>query len=142
MAGRVEGDSGGIFGLLDLLEEHWEALDYDLLTLGLDIRRIGHPDLDWRRLRAVVTFLPSTSAFARSVNGPAAAWTVGDYLLAQAVDALHAANWQRAGGKGQRPKPVPRPGKTSKSTGQRFGTAAVPLSQAVALFGRRDSRSG
>lgn len=134
MAGRVEGDSGGIFGLLDLLEEHWEALDYDLLTLGLDIRRIGHPDLDWRRLRAVVTFLPSTSAFARSVNGPAAAWTVGDYLLAQAVDALHAANWQRAGGKGQRPKPVPRPTDKTQQLGRRIGGTSVPLSEARRLF--------
>ena len=36
-------------------------------------------------------------------------WGVTEHLLAAAVDALNAANWQR-GGKGQRPKPIRRPG--------------------------------
>lgn len=37
------------------------------------------------------------------------AWTVTDHLLADAVDALNGANWQRGGGKGDAPKPVARP---------------------------------
>lgn len=37
-------------------------------------------------------------------------WSLSDHLSAAAVDALNAANWQRGGGKGSRPKPVPRPG--------------------------------
>lgn len=32
-----------------------------------------------------------------------------DHLLAEAVDALHSANWQRGGGKGNKPDPVKRP---------------------------------
>lgn len=44
------------------------------------------------------------------MNGEAALWGVTDYLLAAAVDALNAANWQRAGDKkAHRPKPLPRP---------------------------------
>ncbi len=38
-------------------------------------------------------------------------WTVEAYLLAETVDALHNANWQRGGGRGSRPKPVERPDK-------------------------------
>jgi hypothetical protein len=41
--------------------------------------------------------------------GVDAAWTSGEHLLASAVDALHGANWQRGEGKGQPPKPLPRP---------------------------------
>lgn len=42
--------------------------------------------------------------------GTDGAWTVTDFLLADVVDALNAANWQRAGDKaGQKPDPVPRP---------------------------------
>lgn len=37
------------------------------------------------------------------------AWTVSDHLLAQVVDVLSVANWQRAGGKGSQPDPVKRP---------------------------------
>ncbi|MEV1331121.1 hypothetical protein AB0J20_16265 [Micromonospora costi] len=44
-----------------------------------------------------------------ALNGDAARWGVTEHLLATAVDALLGANWQRGGGKGQRPKPVKRP---------------------------------
>lgn len=43
------------------------------------------------------------------MGGEAAAWTLTDHLLAMTVDVLRSANWQR-GGKGPRPKPLPRPG--------------------------------
>lgn len=37
------------------------------------------------------------------------AWSPEAHLLAAAVDVLRAANWQRGGGKGSRPKPLDRP---------------------------------
>lgn len=37
------------------------------------------------------------------------AWTVTDHLLAQVVDALNGANWQRGGSSGKAPDPIPRP---------------------------------
>lgn len=52
--------------------------------------------------------LPPGSAVWRAL-GEGQAWTDGDYLLAAAVDALNGANWQRAGGKDEKPKPVMRP---------------------------------
>lgn len=36
-------------------------------------------------------------------------WGTDSYLLAYALDLLAAGNWQRGGGKGARPKPIPRP---------------------------------
>jgi hypothetical protein len=44
-----------------------------------------------------------------ALNGRSAHWGVQEHLLATVADLLAGANWQRGGGKGQRPKPVPRP---------------------------------
>lgn len=42
--------------------------------------------------------------------GTDTAWTVTDFLLAEAVDTLKAANWQRGGAKQKdKPEPTPRP---------------------------------
>lgn len=54
--------------------------------------------------------LPLESATKTALRDGEQAWTVNDYLTAAAVDAIRAGNWQRAGGKGKRPKPLPRPG--------------------------------
>ncbi|MBW3663576.1 MAG: DUF5361 domain-containing protein [Actinobacteria bacterium] len=133
--GEGVGVAGGILGLYGLVEQHREAIDYDLLTLGLDLGDLGTPRLDWSRLRAVVVYSPATSALASSMHGDAASWSVSDHLLAAAVDALNAGNWQRGGGKGRRPKPVARPGEKPKDQ-RRFGTGKMSLSQAQAFFAR------
>lgn len=57
----------------------------------------------------LIRHLPRDSPYGVAINGEAARWGVTEHLLAGAVDALLGANWQRGGGKGQRPKPVPRP---------------------------------
>lgn len=83
-----------------------------------------------------MTYLPDTSALAKSVIGAKAQWTTLEYLVAAAVDALNAGNWQRGGGKGKRPKPVPRPGdRQARKIG---GTTSVPLSKGKNIFERRN----
>lgn len=57
--------------------------------------------------------LPVESRTLRAVGDPSLAWSASEYLLAMAVDALNGGNWQRGGGKGRRPKPIPRPGATA-----------------------------
>lgn len=47
-------------------------------------------------------------------------WGLQEQLLAALVDGVHGGNWQRGGGRGQRPKPVPRPGASPKR--ERWGT--------------------
>lgn len=109
MAGGVRYQRGGILGLCQLLTEHAEAIRYDLLTVGLRLDDLGRRKFTWVDLLAVVRQSPPTSALARAMHGEYAIWTPDTYLLAMVADQLVAANWQRGGGKGKRPKPLQRP---------------------------------
>lgn len=77
--------------------------------------------------------LPASSAYARDTLGDAALWTLESHLLAVVVDALATANWQR-GGKGPRPRPVPRPG--VKQPGIRYGGTPIDQDKARAYLDR------
>lgn len=57
-------------------------------------------------------------------------WTVTDYLLAMVADNTQFRLWQAAGGKGRKPKPVPRPGDTKKYKGD-----ALPVSDMADWLG-------
>lgn len=56
-----------------------------------------------------IRHLPQESALSYALNGPAARLSVADHLLVRIEHRLAGANWQRGGGKGQRPKPVKLP---------------------------------
>jgi hypothetical protein len=69
-------------------------------------RRAGLPA---REVAAFAANLPRDGAVAWAINPQAAAWSKLDtHLLAMQVDALNGANWQRAGKRGGKPKPLPR----------------------------------
>lgn len=103
---------GGIFGLVDLLEEHGEAIEADLLRYyQVDVADLFSGDLSPRRVLALIRHLPRDAATKREVAGDVTAWGETEHLLALAIDTLNVANWQRAGDKrNPRPRPVPRPG--------------------------------
>lgn len=62
-----------------------------------------------RKFSVLLMNLPAGALLWQEI-GSDTAWTTESHLLAQAVDALNGANWQRSGeGKGQAPKPIPRP---------------------------------
>jgi hypothetical protein len=61
-----------------------------------------------------VRHLPRESSTHQKLAGDGAQWGVTEHLLALMADSLRAANWQRGGGKGQRPRPLPRPGHDDK----------------------------
>lgn len=109
MEGRVGYRPGGILGLCRLLEEHGGAIRYDLLTVGRTLDDLGTRRLTWTDLLAVVQHAPPGSALSRSLHGEFALWSPNEYLLALVADLLQAANWQRGGGKGTKPKPLARP---------------------------------
>ena len=124
MAGGVQDQHGGILGLLTLIDEHGEAIEYDLISLGLRLRDLGTDKLSWRDLAVIARQLPRESALARAMVEESSQWGVTEHLLALVVDVLAVANWQRGGGKGSRPKPLPRPG--AQSSGKKFGSDPIP----------------
>lgn len=79
--------------------------------------------------------LPQGSRVWVTLNADAA-WTTADYLAADQADSLTWANWQRAGGKGQKPKPIPRPADMRKQAEAK----AFNDAQAIAFMERQRRR--
>lgn len=85
---RALGDrSPGIFGLLRLLEEHGEAIEFDIPRYwpGRTLGDLPHA-LSWRELRTFVRHLPRESAYARSMHGELVEWGVTEHLQATAIN--------------------------------------------------------
>ena len=129
MAGGQPNFRGGIAGLCCLLEDHAEAIEYDLLALGLRLDDLGTEALTWRDLYVVVHRSGPTSALIRELQPELSAWASGAVLadlLAHAVDLLAGGNWQRAGKKtAPKPKPIPRPGRKTEAT--KYGSEPIPV---------------
>lgn len=118
-------DRGGIRGLVRLLKEYGEAVEYDLLSMGLHLDDIGSPALTWRDLHVIVRNLPRASALVREKHGEATEWGAIEHLLAIIADRITSGNWQRGGGRGSRPKPIDRPG--SKGKAATVGADPIPI---------------
>lgn len=133
MGGGVGPDRGGILGLLHVLDEHEEALRYDLFMAGRSLDDLGSPGFSWLDLRALMLWSPTTSAYARAAlgNDVAQAAQLDTQLLYLLVDLIAGGNWQRSGGKGSRPKPMKRPG-ADKKVG---GTTVMELDELDAFLG-------
>lgn len=128
MARGFRRDHGGIFGLLDFLGKHAEAVEYDLLMMGKHIDQLGTPALSWRDLLVLVHrwLKVNSSATFESANG--VVWSIEGQLLAAVIDLTQSANWQRAGKKSApKPKPLPRPWLQPKT--QSIGRDPIPISQ-------------
>lgn len=118
MGGRVRHQRGGILSLLTLIGEHSEALEFDLIGLGLRLRHCPSPEFNWRDLWVLCRRLGRGSELYKSLNPEDdTSWGVTDYLLAVIADNTAFRLYQAAGGKGKKPKPVPRPGDSKKYRG-------------------------
>ena len=127
--------SGGIFGLLDLLEAHPEEVEYDLISHGLRLRQLGTPLLSWRDLYVIVRQQPSDAALARAMDPEGSAWGLSEQLLAAIADASHVRVWQAGSGKkSDRPKPIPRPGVESGSK-QIYKHEVLPAGEMASWLG-------
>lgn len=123
MAGGVDGHGGGIVGLVELLNSHGEAIEYELLTIGKHIDQLGTRRLTWRDLKVVALGSPPNGALHRSVDPEAAAWTPATYLAAALVDYQALALWQNSKKGSPKPRPVPRP--HDKPAGKKRNVADV-----------------
>ena len=129
MAGGLRDSAGGIWGLCELLDEHAEAVEFDLLTHGLRLADLGSR-FSWRDLWVLARRWASTSgtALSEAMHGHPL-WSQDTEFLAAIIDAVQMGNWQRMQRKSApKPKPVERPGsKASRST--RLGSDPIPMSE-------------
>lgn len=134
----VGGRRGGIVGLLGLIREHREAVEYDLIALGLRLEWITSVALSWRDLLVVVRQAPPGSAIARAIEPEQSEWGISEQLLALVADYLAWIQWSKTtdGEKGRnRPKPIPRPGVEPDTKTQRIGADPVPIAELEAFLG-------
>ena len=126
---------GGIFGLLELIEEYPEEVEYDLISHGLRLRQLGTEQLSWRDLLVIVRQQPRDSALIRAQDPDTAHWGMTEHLLAIVADAARLGVWQRGGGKkSDRPKPIPRPGSETEQKKVHKGDV-MPVDEMAAWLG-------
>ena len=123
MERQVEHGPWEFLSLVQLSREHSEALEFDLIKLGLRLRDAGSLEFNWRDLWVVCRRLGRDSELYKSMNpDDDTSWSVTDYLLAMVADNTSFRLYQAAGGKGKKPKPVPRPGDVKQ-----YGGDALPV---------------
>lgn len=86
-----------------------------MTKLGLRITDIGE-DFTWPDFRDFVTHLPPNddSALYREQHPQSWWWTPDHDFLAAVLTAIQWGNWQRGGGRGDKPAPVKRPAEKLK----------------------------
>ena len=131
MAGRLRAQPGGILGLhVEILSvpTRRAALAYDLLKRGQSLDDLGTRRLSWSDLVITARLIQHdhSSALATELHGQR--WSIEAQLLADVVDLLAVANWQRGGKKhAPKPKPVERPWRKPKVT--KLGRDPIAISQ-------------
>lgn len=131
MGGGVRHERGGILAVLTLIDEHREPIEFDLISLGLRLRDCPSPGFNWRDLWVICRRLGRSSELYKAMNpDDDTSWSVTDYLLALVADNTAFRLWQAAGGKGRKPKPIPRPGDTKKYSGD-----SLPVSDMAEWLG-------
>lgn len=134
MGGGVCNLRGGILAVLTLIDEHREPIEFDLISLGLRLRDCPSPGFNWRDLWVICRRLGRSSELYKAMNpDDDTSWSVTDYLLALVADNTAFRLWQSAGGKGRKPKPIPRPGDTKK-----YGGDSLPVSDMAGWLGWDD----
>ena len=89
------------------------------MRLGHRLRDLDDPlesGLTFTDLLDMVEHAPDDSALYRAAHGDESQWTLTNQLLAALFDATNIQIFQAGGGKGRRPKPIPRPGVSDKES--------------------------
>ncbi|RSM73450.1 hypothetical protein DMH04_41295 [Kibdelosporangium aridum] len=148
--GTARRRTGGILGLLRLLDdkEIREAIEYDLLTIGIDLGDLYTSQLTIRRFRVLITGLPGSSRFHAVVRRrlekegvqatpieqlPGDHWSTTDHLVATVADKIEALMWMQADpqSRGSEPNWLPRPGQAArKPKGAKAWFAALGIGDA------------
>lgn len=117
---------GGIIGLWVIILAYPVAVEGELIRQGLRLRQLGSDRFTWSDLRAVLYTVTPGSPLGVALGLP---WGGVEYMLANVVDLLAAANWQRGGDKRiKKPKPIKRPHEKDDDR-QTFGAEPVAASE-------------
>lgn len=124
--------SGGILGLVNFVDEHYEALEYDLITsAGVELNDVGG-SLSWGAFASFIKNLGMNSSTWKDTYPEFAEWDsriITNAILADIYDVLSQINANLVGGFGRkRPpkiKPYPRPWKKPKV--RKIGSGALPV---------------
>ncbi|MFI9506872.1 DUF5361 domain-containing protein [Nocardia sp. NPDC052566] len=131
MAAGVERRPGGILGLLELCNQHGEAIEADLIRAGVRLRDVGTKRFTWRDFAVLVRQSSADSALLRAMHPERYRWGQVEHLLADLVDVANLLLWSKTkdgSNNRNRPSPYPRPGVEDKSKRQVKGTA-MPVDQ-------------
>jgi hypothetical protein len=80
------------------------------MRIGLRRYHIGTPELSWHDLRVFIQWLGPDSAYYRARNPKSWPWDANTEFLSAILYVLQWSNFQRAGGQGEKPKMIRRPG--------------------------------
>lgn len=141
MERSVERRPGGIISLANLIEEHGQALNYDLLTrVGVSLYSIPNSFMSWADLRDFVQHLDAGAALVSEVDPESAGWQGTEkvpMLLAHIADLLAGLSYgytlshlKKGAKRPDAPTPIPRPGVSApKTREQHWGSDAIPISK-------------
>lgn len=137
MAGGVAGFGGGILGLLCVVEEHGDALEYDLIRAGLRLRDCPSEAFTWRDLLVFVRHSDDRSALWQAQHPKFKGWPIEARLLAIIANALRWLVWAKTrDGAKNRNKPVPiGPDMNDKVSRPGLKVKPAPLSRVKQLLG-------
>ena len=118
--------------LANLIDQHSEALEMDLIEKGLRLRDCPSPGFTWHDLRIIVQHAAPNSHIVAATQPERAGWDKEAMLLAQAVDALNWLVWAKteaAAKGGQPPDPIQRPGIKARPVRPGSKTKPMPISK-------------
>lgn len=143
MERRVCREPGGTLSLLSLIEEHSEAIEFDLLERKYRLRWLDDPagnDFNWRDLWVLVRHLGPDSALHIAMHGrQESEWTLANHLLAMTVENTSLLVWMKTKDAQRdhpmnRPKPIFRPGVEDDSK-KTIGGDTLVIEDMIAFLG-------
>jgi len=70
-------------------DEFLRALEADLIIQGWSVEELFSGDMTFSRLALIIDHLPDSSNLLRKIAGPAANWTLEQYMLADMIDIVN-----------------------------------------------------
>lgn len=123
MVGVCGGGPGGIFRLIELVDEFGGAIAADLHEYGVRFHDIGTEAFSWFDLLAYTQTLRPETHLARAING-VTYYGYTDRILGLILDSVRIGNWLDSKPGSKRPKPVKWPWIASDESEKTYGAAA------------------